>query len=105
MKKTTKYITFEQFRKETLKDPEVKREYDALAPEYALIQKMIELRNSQGLTQKQIAKKLGTKQSAISRLERGTLNPTLKTFFKLTNSSLPNFGRKRGTFIYRKFFK
>lgn len=69
-----------------MKDPEFRRAYDELQPEFALISKLIELRNSQGLTQKQIAKKLGTKQSAISRLERGTLNPTLKTFFKLAKA-------------------
>ena len=57
---------YSELRREALKDPEVKREYDLLGPEYEAIGKIIELRIKSKMTQKQMAKKLGTKQSAIS---------------------------------------
>jgi phage-related protein/DNA-binding XRE family transcriptional regulator len=64
-----KRTTFEEFKKKALKDPEVKAKYDALAPEYQLRKKLIALRKKAGLTQKEIAKKLHTNKSNISRLE------------------------------------
>lgn len=60
-----------------MKDPEFKKEYDALEPWFRLQCKLIEAREKKRLTQAQLAKKLGTKQSAISRIERGDGNPTL----------------------------
>jgi DNA-binding XRE family transcriptional regulator len=86
MKKTIKLVPYEVFKKQQLKNPEVKRAYDELGPEYALINRLIELRISHGLTQKQLAKKLGTKQSAISRLERGNLSTTLRSFYKIARA-------------------
>lgn len=72
-----KMISFDQFLKESLKDPEIKREYDRLAPEYTAIAKMIRQRTKKEMTQAALAKKIGTKQSAISRLESGKYNPTV----------------------------
>lgn len=69
-----------------LKNKAVKKAYDELGPEFAIIEKLIEMRLKQGLTQAQIAKKLGTKQSAISRLERGTYNPTLAFLNKMADA-------------------
>ena len=86
MKRKTKFIRWTTLKKQMLKNPEAKRAYDELGPEYALIHKLIDLRLSQGLTQKQLAKKLGTKQSAISRLERGNLNTTLRSFYKIARA-------------------
>ena len=45
--------TFKEFRDEQLKNPEIKKEYDALAPEYAIVRAMLEARTSQGITQQQ----------------------------------------------------
>ncbi|MEK7536140.1 MAG: helix-turn-helix transcriptional regulator [Patescibacteria group bacterium] len=70
--------SFKQLKKELLKDPKFKQAYDDLGPEFRLISLMIERRIKQGLTQKQLAKQLGTKQSAISRFESGTYNPSLE---------------------------
>jgi len=69
--------SYEQFKKESLRDPELKKEYDRLAPEFALIRKMIQKRINNEMTQADLAKKIGTKQSAISRLESGKYNPTV----------------------------
>lgn len=69
--------TWEEVRKELLSDPETKREYDKLAPRYAVISELIAARLKKGMTQADIAKKVGTKQSSIARFEGGNVNPTL----------------------------
>lgn len=66
-----------QLRQELLKDQEVKKEYDKLERRYALIEKVVEARIKRKMTQAQLAKKVGTKQSAIARLESGNVNPSL----------------------------
>lgn len=74
---------FDDFLKEQLKDPEVKREYDALGPEFAIIQALIDARQASGLTQKQLADRTGIAQADISKLERGNANPSLRTLQRL----------------------
>ncbi len=82
-----KYMkSFEEFKREALKDPEFKKAYDALEPEYALIEKLIENRINKGITQAALAKKMGTKQSAISRFEAGGSNPTVAFLYKLADA-------------------
>jgi len=77
---------WEDVEKELLSDPEVKKEYDRLAPRYAVISKLIDLRLKKGLSQKDIADKLGTKQSAIARLESGSVNPSLEFLQKVAQA-------------------
>ncbi len=74
---------FNDFLNEQLKDPEVKKEYDTLAPEFAIIQAMIDARQASGMTQKQLADKTGIAQADISKLERGNANPSLRTLQRL----------------------
>jgi ribosome-binding protein aMBF1 (putative translation factor) len=74
----TNYRNFNSFKKELLRDKAVKKAYDELGPEFALVQMVIEMRLKQGLTQQQLAKRIGSKQPVISRLERGDYNPSLK---------------------------
>jgi len=86
-----KHLDFNDYKKEVLKNPRVKAEYDRLQPEFTLINALIEARKNKGLTQAQLAQKIGTKQSVISRLEIGRGNPTLeflKRFAKALNSTL-----------------
>ena len=78
--------SFEEFKSEALKDPEIKKAYDALEPEYTLIEKLIENRYNKGITQAALAKKMGTKQSAISRFEAGGSNPTVAFLYKLADA-------------------
>lgn len=82
-----RFDEWEKLKKELLRDPEVKKEYDRLGPEFAVISQLIELRAKKKLTQKALAKKLGTKQSAIARLESGRANPTLE-FMQKTAEAL-----------------
>jgi len=79
-------IDFETFKAEIFKNPAVKKAYDDLEPEYALIESIIEKRLKKGLTQKQLADKIGTKQSAISRLEGGRFNPTFSFLAKVAKA-------------------
>ena len=76
---------FDKFLKEQLKDPEVKKEYNALAPEFTIIQALIDARRIAGMTQKQLSERTGITQSDISKLENGNSNPSIKTLKKLAN--------------------
>lgn len=76
-----KPVPFSDFKKKAFRDPEIKAEYDRLGPEYEIIEAIIRKRLEKGLSQKQLAEKMGTKQSALSRLESGNYNPSL-TFLK-----------------------
>lgn len=74
---------FKDFLKEQLSDPEVKAEYDALEPEFSIMQAMIDARKAAGLTQKQLSEKTGIAQADISKLESGNANPSLRTLQRL----------------------
>jgi transcriptional regulator with XRE-family HTH domain len=69
-----------------MKDPEIKSEYDRLGPEYEIIEAIIRKRIEKNLSQKQLATKMGTKQSALSRLESGTYNPSLLFLKKIATA-------------------
>ena len=71
---------YDEFFNEMMKDPEVKREFDALEPEFQL---MIKARREAGLTQKELAERTGLQQSNISRIENGNGNPSLETLNKI----------------------
>ena len=76
-------MTFEELKKEVLSDPEVKKEYDALEPEFQLILAMLELRSKQNLTQQELADRTGINRSDTSKIENGNANPSLKTMKRL----------------------
>lgn len=76
---------FDDFLEEQLRDPEIKAEYDALEPEFNIIQAMIDARKTTGLTQKQLSEKTGIAQGDISKLENGCANPSLRTLQRLAS--------------------
>ncbi|MCL2634720.1 MAG: helix-turn-helix domain-containing protein [Oscillospiraceae bacterium] len=76
---------FKDFLTEQLKDPEFKAEWDALEPEFTIIQAMIDARKSSGITQKQLSEKTGIAQGDISKIEKGEANPSLKTLKRLAS--------------------
>jgi len=80
------HLDFEVWEKESLKNPKIKAEYDKLQPEFALIQAVIDARVKKGVTQEELAKRIGTKQSVISRLESGRANPSVAFLKKLANA-------------------
>ncbi|MBE3022153.1 helix-turn-helix domain-containing protein [Campylobacter sp. 7477a] len=73
-------INFREVLNEELKNPEFKRGYDALEDEFKAIDALIEARSKAGLTQAQIAKKMGVSQPVIARIESGAYNIKYKTF-------------------------
>ena len=74
---------FEKLLDDQLKGPEFRAEWDALQPERALVQAMIDARRRTGLTQKQLAERTGISQSDISKFETGGGNPSLRTLQRL----------------------
>ncbi|MBO4652168.1 MAG: helix-turn-helix transcriptional regulator [Lachnospiraceae bacterium] len=77
---------FDDFLNEQLKDPEFRKEFDALQPERALIQAMIDARHKSGLTQKALSEVTGIAQGDISKLERGKGNPSVRTLQRLAEA-------------------
>lgn len=65
-------------RERLLQDPEVKAEYERLGPVYEVVGALIDARHEAGLTQAQLAKLMGTKQSVIARLENARRLPSLE---------------------------
>ncbi len=78
-------ITYREERSKRLQDPEVKKEVEALKNEVAIIQALIDARKKYNLTQKELSERSGIDQADISRIERGTANPTLRLLQKLAN--------------------
>jgi DNA-binding XRE family transcriptional regulator len=69
----------QQLKTRALQNPQVQREYEALTEEFELIDKLLKMRESAGLTQEALARKMGTKKSNVCRLEKGNTNPSLST--------------------------
>lgn len=78
--------SFSTLRKQLLKDPLIKKAYDDLEPEFELAAAIIQKRIDKKMTQAALAKKMGTKQSAISRLESGDYNPSLTLLRKVAKA-------------------
>ena len=72
-----KYRNHKQVLAEFLSNPEFKKGYEDLRPKYEAINFIIKERIKNGLTQAELAEKIKTKQSNISRVESGKLTPTL----------------------------
>ena len=74
---------FRETLEEQLNDPEFKKEYDALEPEFSIIKALLNAREASGLTQKDLAERTGIAQGDISKLETGNANPSLRTLQRL----------------------
>lgn len=81
-----KLMTWKEHRKQLMRDPKVRQAYLELQPEFAIVRKIIESRVKEGVTQKELAKRMKTKQSAISRLESGRANPSLDFLQRLAKA-------------------
>ena len=75
----------ESLQKE-LKDPEFKQAWDSYELEYNLANLLIQLRSEAGLSQDELAKKIGTTQSAIARMESGKVIPRLESLAKIASA-------------------
>lgn len=79
-------VSFEKSLAKAMKNPEWKKGYDALELEFSIIEQVLRKRLEKGLTQKQLADKIGTKQSAIARLEGGNSNPSIAFLEKVSKA-------------------
>lgn len=77
---------WKDLREELLEDKEVKKEYDKFKLYYELIGQLIEARTKKGMSQRELAEKIGTKQSAIARLESGNANPSIAFLEKVASA-------------------
>lgn len=78
-----KQFTWEDHKKELLKNPAFKKAYDALELEYTIAASLIEIRTKQGLSQADVARKMHTTQSVISRVESARTTPTVSFLKRL----------------------
>ena len=81
-------LTHKQLRAVALGNPEVKAEFEKAVDEYALLDEFLKARAAQGLTQAQVAEKIGTTQSAVARMEsgKGKHSPSLATLTKYADA-------------------
>lgn len=80
-------MDWKDYKKELLKNPKVKKEYEKLHPEFILASSLIEARTKKKMTQEDVAKKAGVSQSTIARVEGLTHGiPKLSTLEKIANA-------------------
>lgn len=79
-------IKLEIIKEQLMKDKEFQAEYDKLKPRYELVSQIIEARKEQNITQEELALRVGTQKSNISRLESGSYNPSLDFLVKVAKS-------------------
>lgn len=79
-------VSFDSIKNELMMDEEFRKEYDKLKPRYEIIAQIIETRKEQNMTQAELAKRVGTQKSNISRLESGNYNPSLDFLIKVAKS-------------------
>jgi transcriptional regulator with XRE-family HTH domain len=73
--------------KKWMKEPKYRKAYEALEEEFVLASAVIDARNRAGLTQKALAKKMGTTQPVVARLESGRVRPSLRTLERLARAT------------------
>ena len=78
--------SYSQFKNKLLQDKGIKKAYDKLGPEFDFIRMLIRKRIEKGLSQEELAERVGTRQSAISRLESGRYNPSFKVLRKVAQA-------------------
>ena len=84
-------IPFEKLKARLLANPKVKAEYDALAPEFEIAGELLRARRRAGLSQTQLAARMGTSQSTIARLESGQTLPSTKTLLRYAKATGSKF--------------
>ena len=74
-------LTHKQLRAKALRRSDVKAEFEKAGEEFALLDEFLKARSERGLTQAELAERIGTTQSAVARMEsgRGKHSPSLAT--------------------------
>ncbi len=78
-------------KKRLMNDPEFRKEYEEADAEFSLVEALVKARADAKMSQADVAKRIGTTQSAIARLEGGKVSPsisTLRRYAEATGSKL-----------------
>ena len=85
-KKQYKAIDFQDVLAEELKDPKFKKYYDEHGKQLEIAYQILQLRKKEKMSQAELAKKIGTKQSNIARMETGQQNFTTETLRRIASA-------------------
>lgn len=84
-KKTHKALDFQEYLNRRLKDRQFKKYYEEYGKQLEIAYQILQLRKQKGISQAELARKLGTKQSNIARMETGQQNFTTDTLQKIAS--------------------
>jgi len=84
-KKQLKAIDVQEYLAERLKDPEFKRYYDEYGKQLEIAYQILQLRKKRKMSQAELAKRIGTKQSNVARMETGQQNFTIEILQKIAS--------------------
>jgi transcriptional regulator with XRE-family HTH domain len=73
--------------KRWMEEPDYRKAYDALEGEFDLAKAVLQARNRVGLTQAELARKMGTTQPVLARLEGGRARPSMRTLDRLARAT------------------
>ncbi len=76
-----------EIHKRWMKEPKYRKAYDALEDEFAVAKAVIAARSRAGLTQTELARKMGTTQPVVARMEGGRVQPSLQTLQRLAKAT------------------
>lgn len=79
-------MSLQKLKQRALANARVKNEYDRLGGEFRLIDQLLTMRTKAGMTQEQVAEKMHTQKSNVSRLENGSTNPSWSTLLKYAHA-------------------
>src|SRR6266853_3408975 len=80
-------VRITDLHKKWMKEPKYRRAYEALEEEFVLASAVIDVRNRAGLTQGDLARKMGTTQPVVARLESGRVRPSMRTLERLAEAT------------------
>lgn len=84
--KKVRLISAEVLHKKWMKDPGYRREYEKLGPEFEIARQIIDARIKRKISQEELAKRMGTGQAVISRLENANAKPSLSLIQRLADA-------------------
>ena len=76
-----------KLKKKWLKDPKVSEAFEEMDPEFEVAHALIGARVEAGLTQEEVAKRMGTTQSVVARLEGGRTLPSIKSLYRYAEAT------------------
>lgn len=81
-------LTHKELKARALERADVKAEYDRLGEEFQFLDEFLKARSTAGVTQAEVAERIGTTQSAVARLEsgRGKHSPSIATLQKYAHA-------------------